>query len=79
MEADGSNVIRMTTDSADIIDWKPRWAPDGLWFVFSSDREEGPPGTEIYLAHANGCASPPTSVNRVTESPGKDAFPDWLP
>jgi hypothetical protein len=79
MAADGSGVIRMTTDSAGITDSKPRWAPDGSWYVFSSDRDEGTAGNELYTAYANGCASPPASVNRVTQSPGKDEFADWSP
>jgi len=79
MAADGSDVIRMTTDTSGIVDWKPRWSPDGLWFVFSSDRDEGPPGTELYTAPANECKTPPASVSRVTESPGRDAFADFFP
>lgn len=77
MAADGSGVIRMTTDSAGITDSKPRWAPDGLWFVFSSDRDEGAAGNELYTALANGCTVAPASVNRATQSPGKDEFADW--
>jgi Tol biopolymer transport system component len=81
MAADGSDVIRLTTDTDDIIDWKPRWSPDGLWFVFSSDRDEAAPATEIYLARTNGCESAPSPASwiRLTDAPGKDEFPDWSP
>jgi dipeptidyl aminopeptidase/acylaminoacyl peptidase len=79
MAADGSGVIRMTTDASGITDWKPRWAPGGFWYVFSTDRAGGTGGNEIFAAHADGCQSPPTSATRVTESPGSDAFADWSP
>ena len=79
MSADGSGVIRMTTDTSGIVDWKPRWAPDGLWYLFNSDRDGGDLGNDLYIARANGCEAPPTSVVRVTTTDGKDEFGDWSP
>jgi hypothetical protein len=50
-----------------------------VWFVFTSDRDEGTSGNELYAARTNGCLSPAASVIRLTDSPGKDELADWFP
>jgi Tol biopolymer transport system component len=50
MNADGSNVRRLTSDSS--IDDDPAWSPDGtkIAFVSNRDRDNG----DIYVMNADG-------------------------
>jgi Tol biopolymer transport system component len=69
VDADGSNVIRLTDHPAS--DGAPAWSPDGAWIAFSSDRDGN---VDIYVMKTNGEA-----VRRLTEDPGSDYNPEWSP
>ena len=68
MDADGSNVTRVTTNPAH--DWLPTWSADGSELVFSSDRD----GREldVYATSLDGKA-----VRRLTNAPGYDYEAVW--
>ena len=68
MDADGSNVTRVTTNPAH--DWLPTWSADGSELVFSSDRD----GREldVYATSLDGKA-----VRRLTIAPGYDYEAVW--
>ena len=69
MNADGSNVTRLTTNAA--VDQAPRWSPDGSKIVFASTRDGN---YEIYAMNADG-----SSQTRVTNNSALDANPSWSP
>ena len=69
MNADGSNLTRLTDNSA--MDQQPQWSPDGGKVVFSSNRDEK---LEIYVMVADG-----SNVSRLTDSPDVDESSDWSP
>jgi TolB protein len=68
---DGTDLTRLTYDRAS--DRSPAWSPGGEWITFVSDRDGN---EEIYVIRANGMSTGPT---RLTDSPGQDSFPVWLP
>lgn len=70
VNADGSNVTRLTTDPA--IDDSPDWSPDGKQIVFSSTRGDG--WRDIYVMDVDG-----TNVKRLTRDPPSDFHPAWSP
>ncbi|RJQ39928.1 MAG: DUF5050 domain-containing protein [Dehalococcoidia bacterium] len=69
MDADGSNLVRLTDNSA--YDDYPAWSPDGSKIVFVSDRDGN---NEIYVMNADG-----SNQRRLTNSPESDTFPVWSP
>jgi Tol biopolymer transport system component len=73
MNADGSGLIRLTTDPAS--DGRPDWSPDGRRIAFSSNRV-GPPGgpSDIWVMNADG-----SGQTRLTTDPADDSFPSWSP
>jgi tol-pal system beta propeller repeat protein TolB len=79
MGSDGSGVIRMTTDASSIVDFQPRWSPDGTRLVFVTDRDGIGVNNELYVGDTNGCVSPISGLNRVTVSADKDEAGDWSP
>ena len=69
MNADGSDIHRLTDDEADDLD--PHWSPDGTQIIFSSNRD-GNMG--IYVMNADG-----SNQRRLTENDYDDLNPDWSP
>jgi|GEM_PF-245123 len=76
MDADGSNVVRLT--DAPGLDQFSAWSPDGARIAFTSSRnrnsETGEPDLDIYVMDADG-----SNVVRLTDTPGRDGFPAWSP
>jgi TolB protein len=69
MDADGSNVVRLTDDPA--FDGDPTWTPDGEHIVFISDRTGD---YDIYIMRADG-----SDVVNLTNHPANDEYPDVVP
>ena len=69
MNADGSGVTRLTTNSAN--DEFPAWSPDGSKIVFTSGRSGN---DEIYVMNADG-----SSVTRLTNNSAADRYAAWSP
>lgn len=69
MNADGSEVVRLTDDPAS--DGGPDWSPDGELIAFHSDRNGG---SDIYVMNADG-----SNVVRLTDDPGEAYSPAWSP
>jgi len=69
MDADGSNVIRLTHASGG--DTWPRWSPDGTQIAFTSSRDGN---REVYVMNADGS----NQVN-LTQHPADDESPVWSP
>ena len=69
MNADGSNVTRLTNNLAQ--DWFPRWSPDGRQIAFSSNRDGD---HEIYVMNEDG-----SGMTQLTEDPAMDWLPNWSP
>jgi TolB protein len=69
MNADGTNVERLTSDPAN--DEQPAISPDGRWIAFMSMRAGNP---EIHVMRSDG-----SDVRQVTHDPGWDIHPRWAP
>ena len=69
MNADGSNVVQLTHNSA--ADEYPVWSPDGKQIAFKSNRDGN---FEIYVMDADG-----TNQKRLTNHPSNDEDPAWSP
>jgi dipeptidyl aminopeptidase/acylaminoacyl peptidase len=79
MDADGSDVERVTDDPFD--DIRPRWTPDGRSLVYVNfDPDEGNPDTQwttsadIWRIGADG-----DDATRLTTTDGSDTYPDVSP
>jgi len=80
MDADGSNIQRLTTAKTDTGSWQgqPVWSPDGRRIAFHSRRDgsSDQPGVfsehEIYVMDADG-----GNVERLTDNKHYDGHPDW--
>ena len=70
MNADGTNLTRLTNNSAG--DGSPVWSPDGTKIAFVSTRDAG--NGEIYVMNADG-----TKPTRLTTDAGYDTDPSWSP
>jgi Tol biopolymer transport system component len=70
MDADSSDTVRLTTNTAE--DTDPAYAPDGRQIVFVSDRDGNP---EIYRMRADGSLQTLLSDSHLTY----DWTPDWQP
>lgn len=69
MNPDGSNVTRLTNNSAN--DQYPSWSADGTKIVFDSNRDGN---FEIYVMDADG-----SNQTRLTNNSSLDAIPAWSP
>jgi Tol biopolymer transport system component len=67
MDPNGSNVVRLTHNSA--ADGQPAWSPDGTKIAFATDRDGN---NEIYVMNANGSVQ----VN-LSNNAGSDLAPAW--
>jgi len=70
MDADGSNVVRLTINSAQ--DSAPAWSPDGTKIAFTSNRFGN---LELLVMNADGSGTP----TRLTNDPAADIDPSWSP
>jgi tol-pal system beta propeller repeat protein TolB len=69
MNADGSDITRVTTDPAP--EWNPEWSPDGTQIAFVKGESE----VEIFVMKANG-----SDVRKLTSTDGGSGFdPSWSP
>jgi len=69
MSPDGSDAMRLTTNSAG--DFGPSWSPDGSKIAFWSDRDGN---SEIYVMNADG-----SEQTRLTDNSASDQEPAWSP
>jgi Tol biopolymer transport system component len=76
MDADGSNVKRITSDSKEnIASFAPSWTPDGKALVFSSNRSDPRRRKfEVYKINLDG-----TGLERLTYGEQFDGFPTFSP
>jgi len=71
MEADGSNVVRLTTDRP--AEFQPAWSPDGSRIAFT--RTIGGTGTRVFSIAVDGTDERPVS----SSGGGSDFWPTWSP
>jgi Tol biopolymer transport system component len=72
MDADGNNEQLLTIDDNDAEDRRPSFSPDGLWVIFTSNRQDA--NFQTYVARING-----TDVRRVTVNPRIDISARFRP
>jgi TolB protein len=71
MDADGSDLTRLTTDTAP--EYHPVWSPDGTRIAFVTYRADG--GAVISVMNADGTGERPISSG----TNGSDSSPSWSP
>ena len=70
MNADGTDQNSVSTDPA-TYDTTPSWSPDGKSIVFASAQGDG---YHLYVMSADG-----SNLIQLTNGPGEETFPVWLP
>ena len=68
MNADGSNVIRLTKNT--VFDRNPAWSPDGKKIAFASGRDGD---REIYVMNSDG-----SNLIKLTDNTTEDGSPSWM-
>ena len=71
MDADGSNLTRLTNNPANDGFFGVAWSPDGTRIAFVSERDGN---WEIYVMNADG-----SGLSRVTDNLAVDQNPAWSP
>jgi Tol biopolymer transport system component len=71
MNADGSNVVKLTEKEKVFGDFEPSWSADGARIAFTSNRDGN---LEIYVMSSDG-----SGVVRLTDDPAIDFEPSWSP
>jgi TolB protein len=74
MEADGTNVVRITDQGYAV---SPSWSPNGQYLLFSWNRKYGPglPGSwDIYIMDVAS-----KQFVQLTHAGGRNDFPSWAP
>src|ERR687897_171659 len=61
MNADGSDVTKLTDNAADEVSIEPSWSPDGEKIAFSSDRNDNEGSYDIYVMNVDEGTPPPVS------------------
>jgi Tol biopolymer transport system component len=79
IDADGTNVRRLTTTTPSPEEGQPQWSPDGNWIVFSRETSHmaasGPQSTwDIFVVRSDG-----TDLRRLTRNAGSNTGPAWSP
>ena len=76
MDADGSNVRRLTVTAPGRTTQTPAWSRDGQRLAFASTRDGESLLTdwELYVMDADG-----TSIRRLTNDKNPDGHPRWSP
>jgi len=74
MNADGSNVRRLTTSPGGRNTGNRAWSPDGRQIAFNSNRDGQPGDIYIYVMSADGSA-----MRQLTHSIKPDGHPRWSP
>jgi Tol biopolymer transport system component len=72
MNADGTNVTRITNDPSD--DFSPTWSPDGTRIAFVSDRDNPSGVNNLYVMNVDG-----SELTRLTTGDEIDYGPAWSP
>jgi Tol biopolymer transport system component len=74
MNADGTNVRRLTTSPGGRNTGNPAWSPDGRQIAFNSNRDGQPSDIYIYVMSADGSA-----IRQLTHGIKPDGHPRWSP
>jgi TolB protein len=72
MNADGTNLLKLTTPVSSADDESPNWSPDGRRIVFSSTRDFH--NDNVWIVNADG-----GGVTRVTTNDSRGIYPVWSP
>ena len=71
VNTDGTGLVSLSKATLNY-DTSPSWSPDGKYIVFASARDSGK--SHLYIMNADG-----TNQRRLTNGPGEEAAPIWLP